>query len=191
MYSTEIDTESDPMTAAYLLTIYLDESYDNVEYCYLTATLDSNMAPFNGLTVKESDEYTLNCSLKDGEVIKYEPPVDETTYGAVYINNTMLDLYDYGDLLEAVYGEEDEDDMEDWEDDMEDWEDEWDYDYDDWEYDYDYAMEDYGYYDYDYGYDYGYGEEWDYGYDYDYGMEDWDYYGYGETYYYMDGGAGP
>ena len=149
------------------------------------------MAPFNGLTVKESDEYTYNCSLKDGEVIKYEPPVDETTYGAVYINNTMLDLYDYGDLLDAVYGEEDEDDMEDWEDDMEDWEDEWDYDYDDWEYDYDYAMEDYGYYDYDYGYDYGYGEEWDYGYDYDYGMEDWDYYGYGETYYYMDGGAGP
>ena len=166
--------------------------------CYLTATVDSNMAPFNGLTVKESDEYTYNCSLKDGEVIKYEPPVDETTYGAVYINNTMLDLYDYGDLMDAVFGEEDEDDMEDWEDDMEDWEDdmedwedEWDYDYDDWEYDYDYAMEDYGYYDYDYGYDYGYGEEWDYGYDYDYGMEDWDYYGYGETYYYMDGGAGP
>ena len=147
------------------------------------------MAPFNGLTVKESDEYTSNCSLKDGEVIKYEPPVDETTYGAVYINNTMLDLYDYGDLMDAIYGEEDEDDMEDWEDDMEDWEDEWDYDYDDWEYDYDYAMEDYGYYDYDYGYDYGYGEEWDYGYDYDYGMEDWDYYGYGETYYYMDGMA--
>jgi len=102
VFSTEIDTESDPMTAAYLLTIYLDESYDNVEYCYLTATLDSNMAPFNGLTVKESDEYTYNCSLKDGELINYAAPVDETTSGAVSINGTMFDLYEW-QALEDIY----------------------------------------------------------------------------------------
>ena len=178
------------MTAAYMLYIYHDMMGDKMEMCYLTATLDSNMAPSSGLTVVESDMYSYDCSLKDGEIIKYDAPAAGVpTAGAVYINDTMFDLYEWEALedvyqaySEKYYDEEWEDEY--WEDDMDDWEDEWAYDYDDWEYDYDYDYGmDYGYYDYDYGY----GEEWDYGYDYDYGMEDWDYYGYGETYYYMDG----
>ena len=165
-----------------------------MEICYLTANLDSNMAPSEGLTVVEN-EFSYDCSLKDGELINYAPPEMDppTNGGTVTISGTMFDLYPW-EALEDIWCEKNpemcedyysedywEDDMEDW--DMEDWEDEWAYDYDDWEYDYDYAMNDSGYYDYDYGY----GEEWDYG--YDYGMEDWDYYGYGETYYYMEGQA--
>ena len=130
MFSTEIDTKSDPMTAAYMMYIYHDENYEKYESCYLTATLDSNMAPSSGLTVEENDMYSYNCfSLKDGEMINYAAPVDETTSGAVSINGTMFDLYGWDDVAEGYYDEEGEG-----------WEDEWAYDYDDWEYDYDYGM---------------------------------------------------
>ena len=201
VFSNSIDTTTDPTSASYQLWIYHDMFGEKMEICYLTANLDSNMAPSEGLTVVEN-EFSYDCSLKDGELINYAPPEMDppTTGGTVTISGTVFDLYPWEALEDIYYAYEEswceknpeicedyysedywEDDMEDW--DMEDWEDEWAYDYDDWEYDYDYAMNDYGYYDYDYGY----GEEWDYG--YDYGMEDWDYYGYGETYYYMEGQA--
>ena len=60
------------------------------------------MAPSSGLTVEESDLYSGNCSLKDGELINYAAPVDETTSGAVSINGTMFDLYEW-EALEDIY----------------------------------------------------------------------------------------
>ena len=175
VFSNSIDTTTDPTSASYQLWIYHDMFGEKMEICYLTANLDSNMAPSEGLTVVEN-EFSYDCSLKDGELINYAPPEMDppTTGGTVTISGTVFDLYPWEALEDIYYAYEEswceknpeicedyysedywEDDMEDW--DMEDWEDEWAYDYDDWEY------------------------------DYDYGMEDWDYYGYGETYYYMDG----
>ena len=163
-----------------------------MEICYLTANLDSNMAPSEGLTVVEN-EFSQDCSLKDGELINYAPPEMDppTTGGTVTISGTVFDLYPWEALEDIYYAYEEswceknpeicedyysedywEDDMEDW--DMEDWDME-DWDMEDWD------MEDW---EDEWAYDY---DDWEY--DYDYGMEDWDYYGYGETYYYMEGQA--
>lgn len=79
MYSNEIDTSTDPTTASYMLYIYHDMMGEKMEMCYLTANLDSYMAPAAGLTVVDSDMYSYECSLKDGEIIEYTHPADETT----------------------------------------------------------------------------------------------------------------
>ena len=91
-------------------------------YCFLTANLDSNLAPSEGFTVVESEDY-YNCPLEDGELINYTPPKMDTpsTAGAVSINGIMYDIYTSND----VYGEEIDSpywpyNIEDWEDDMED-----------------------------------------------------------------------
>jgi DNA-directed RNA polymerase subunit delta len=193
--------------------VYHDAEMSKYEVCYMTAYLDPSMgyAPVGGLTVEEN-EFTYDCTWKDGDYIPYTAPKDKEGNGSVKLMGDDYDLLDWTTIepyyyawAESMYPDYDmNEDWEDWEDDMnEDWEDkedEWndwedeydyDYDYDDWEYDYDYGMDYYGYSD-DYGYDYGYDYGMDYygysdDYDYDYGYDEWDYYGYGETYYYMDG----
>ena len=77
-----------------------------MEICYLTANLDSNMAPSEGLTVVYSEYH--DCPLKNGDFISYtQPEMDPpTTAGAVSIQDTMYDLYTWEDVEDFYYNEE-------------------------------------------------------------------------------------
>ena len=69
------------------MEIYHDvgEEVYKKESCKLTANLDSNMAPSEGLTVVYSEYH--DCTLKNGDYISYTPPEMDppTTAGAVSI----------------------------------------------------------------------------------------------------------
>ena len=148
VYSYEIDTMSDPPTGDYMLYIYHDAKYEKIEVCYLTAPLDASMgyAPTQGLTVVEN-EYSMDCSMKDGEYVSWTPPSDEMGNGSVNLMGVEYDLIDwntmepyyyaYQETYDYDYDSDSDSDDEEWDMDMKDWDDmddmkDWD-DMEDWD----------------------------------------------------------
>jgi hypothetical protein len=161
MSSDVVDFFSSPPSVAFWLTIVLDSSYDVIEYCYITTTLDeTTFEPVNGFDVV-TDPWGDKCSFT-GMNLGSKPAGEGENYNG-YIQGPdgfWYVLYDRDQLESAMDMDMDMDwDMEmDWDEEMD-----WDMDYD-YDYDYDYSYDN----DYDYDYDYDYSDDYNYDYDYDY-----------------------